>query len=135
MAKRAPAESANSEYTAEDIQVLGGREAVRRRPGMYIGSTDQRGLHHLVYEIVYNCVDEAMAGWCTRIQVTIHEDGSVTVQDNGKGFACPSKISTLAVNGKLGLVGLVERVTLLKGTFLVHSEPGMGTSLFAELPY
>ncbi len=78
--------SSNNEYTAEDIQVLGGREAVRRRPGMYIGSTDQRGLHHLVYEIVYNSVDEAMAGWCNRITVTIHEDGVVTVEDNGRGI-------------------------------------------------
>jgi len=86
MAKKAAAKSANNEYTAEDIQVLGGREAVRRRPGMYIGSTDQRGLHHLVYEIVYNSVDEAMAGWCSRIQVIIHEDGSVTVQDDGRGI-------------------------------------------------
>jgi len=73
-------------YTAEDIQVLGGREAVRRRPGMYIGSTDQRGLHHLVYEIVYNSVDEAMAGYCDRICVTINEDESVTVSDNGRGI-------------------------------------------------
>jgi len=85
MAKKAAAKSANNEYTAEDIQVLGGREAVRRRPGMYIGSTDQRGLHHLVYEIVYNSVDEAMAGWCSRIQVIIHEDVSDTVQDVGRG--------------------------------------------------
>ncbi|MFC1969063.1 DNA topoisomerase (ATP-hydrolyzing) subunit B [Chloroflexota bacterium] len=76
----------NGEYTAEDIQVLGGREAVRRRPGMYIGSTDQRGLHHLVYEIVYNSVDEAMAGWCTRIDVTILEDSSVRVTDDGRGI-------------------------------------------------
>jgi len=76
----------NGEYTAEDIQVLGGREAVRRRPGMYIGSTDQRGLHHLVYEIVYNSVDEAMAGWCTKIDVTILEDSSVTVTDDGRGI-------------------------------------------------
>ncbi len=76
----------NGEYTAEDIQVLGGREAVRRRPGMYIGSTDQRGLHHLVYEIVYNSVDEAMAGWCTKIDVAILEDSSVRVTDDGRGI-------------------------------------------------
>ncbi|OGO22370.1 MAG: DNA gyrase subunit B [Chloroflexi bacterium RBG_16_51_9] len=73
-------------YTAEDIQVLGGREAVRRRPGMYIGSTDQRGLHHLLYEIAYNSVDEAMAGCCTKITVTINKDNSVTVEDNGRGI-------------------------------------------------
>jgi len=76
----------NGEYTAEDIQVLGGREAVRRRPGMYIGSTDQRGLHHLVYEIVYNSVDEAMAGRCTKIDVAILEDSSVRVTDDGRGI-------------------------------------------------
>ena len=79
-------ESLGGEYTAKHIQVLGGREAVRRRPGMYIGSTDQRGLHHLVYEIVYNSVDEAMVGWCTKILVTIQEDGSVRVEDNGRGI-------------------------------------------------
>jgi DNA gyrase subunit B len=74
------------EYNAEAIHVLGGREAVRRRPGMYIGSTDQRGLHHLVYEIVYNSVDEAMAGFCTHIKVTIEKDNSITVEDNGRGI-------------------------------------------------
>jgi len=79
-------EETNGQYTADDIQVLGGREAIRRRPGMYIGSTDYRGLHHLVYEIVYNSVDEAMAGRCDRINVTIHRDGSVTVEDNGHGI-------------------------------------------------
>ncbi|MDO8569125.1 MAG: DNA topoisomerase (ATP-hydrolyzing) subunit B [Dehalococcoidales bacterium] len=78
--------SGNSSYTAKDIQVLGGREAVRRRPGMYIGSTDQRGLHHLVYEIAYNAVDEAMAGYCTRILVTLHKDGAISVDDNGRGI-------------------------------------------------
>ncbi len=76
----------NNEYTAKDIQVLGGREAVRRRPGMYIGSTDQRGLHHLVYEIAYNSVDEAMAGCCDRIIVTLKADKSVSVIDNGRGI-------------------------------------------------
>jgi len=75
-----------SEYSAADIQVLGGREAVRRRPGMYIGSTDQRGLHHLVYEIAYNSIDEAMAGCCTRITVTLNEDNTVTVEDDGRGI-------------------------------------------------
>jgi DNA gyrase subunit B len=75
-----------NEYTAEDIQVLGGREAVRRRPGMYIGSIDQRGLHHLVYEVAYNSIDEAMVGCCDRITVTIKEDNSVTVVDNGRGI-------------------------------------------------
>ena len=74
------------EYSAADIQVLGGREAVRRRPGMYIGSTDQHGLHHLVYEIAYNSVDEAMAGYCTKITVIIHKDATVTVEDDGRGI-------------------------------------------------
>jgi len=76
----------NSNYTAQDIQVLGGREAVRRRPGMYIGGTDQRGLHHLVYEITYNSIDEAMAGCCDKILVVLRQDGGVTVVDNGRGI-------------------------------------------------
>jgi len=76
----------NNNYTAQDIQVLGGREAVRRRPGMYIGGTDQRGLHHLVYEITYNSIDEAMAGCCDKILVVLRQDGGVTVVDNGRGI-------------------------------------------------
>ena len=75
-----------SDYTASDIQVLEGLEAVRRRPGMYIGSTDHRGLHHLIYEIVDNGVDEAMAGVCDHITITLQEDGVVRVMDNGRGI-------------------------------------------------
>jgi DNA gyrase subunit B len=76
----------NREYTAKDIQILDEIKAVRLRPGMYIGGTDRHGLHQLLYEIVYNSIDEAMAGCCDQIKVTIHEDNSVTVTDNGRGI-------------------------------------------------
>ncbi len=75
-----------NEYTAQDIQVLKGLEAVRRRPGMYIGSTDLRGLHHLILEIVYNSIDESIAGWCSQVDLTLCEDCKVRVEDNGRGI-------------------------------------------------
>ena len=101
------------EYTAEDIQVLGGMEAVRRRPGMYIGSTDQRGLHHLIYEIVDNAVDEFMADHCSRVAIHILEDGTVRIEDDGRGIpvdthdatgisAVETVMTTLHAGGKFG---------------------------------
>src|SRR5690349_6342166 len=77
---------ANGEYTADSIKVLGGMEAVRLRPAMYIGSTGEMGLHHLVYEVVDNSVDEALAGYADKIDVLIHIDNSITVIDNGRGI-------------------------------------------------
>ena len=103
----------DGEYSASDIQVLEGMEAVRKRPGMYIGSTDQRGLHHLIYEIVDNSVDEFMAGYCSSVTVIIREDGSVRVEDDGRGIpvdkhpttgmtALETVMTTLHAGGKFG---------------------------------
>ena len=81
-----PRLSSAASYGAKDITVLEGLEAVRKRPAMYVGSTGPKGLHHLIWEVLDNAVDEAMAGFCTRIELTLHPDGSVEVKDNGRGI-------------------------------------------------
>ncbi len=96
----------NTEYGADQIQILEGLEAVRKRPGMYIGSTSSRGLHHLVYEIVDNAVDEALAGFCTEIQVVINPDNSITVVDNGRGIP-------VGINHKAGIPAVEVVFTIL----------------------
>ena len=96
----------DGEYGADQIQILEGLEAVRKRPGMYIGSTSARGLHHLVYEIVDNSVDEALAGYCSAIEVTINPDNSVTVVDNGRGIP-------VGINKKAGIPAVEVVFTIL----------------------
>ena len=98
--------SKSNNYTADNIQILEGLEAVRKRPGMYIGSTSSKGLHHLVYEIVDNSVDEALAGYCTEIYVRINADNSITVIDNGRGIP-------VGINTKTGLTGVEVVFTIL----------------------
>ena len=96
----------STEYGADQIQILEGLEAVRKRPGMYIGSTSVRGLHHLVYEIVDNSVDEALAGYCTHIIVTINKDNSITVEDDGRGIP-------VGINHKAGIPAVEVVFTVL----------------------
>ena len=114
-AARAPRTRTPSQYESKDIQVLEGVEHVRLRPGMYIGTTSSRGLHHLVYEVVDNSIDEAMAGFCDRIVVRLLKDGGCQVEDNGRGIpvkpiprakdrrpAVEVVLTTLNAGGKFG---------------------------------
>ncbi len=111
------------EYGADQIQILEGLEAVRKRPGMYIGSTSERGLHHLVYEIVDNSVDEALAGYCDTIHVHINPDGSITVLDNGRGIP-------VGINQKAGRPA-VEVVFDAPGETMYTQSGGMEENLAA----
>src|SRR3989475_2509614 len=109
--KVTPIAEGNGDYTAESIKVLGGMEAVRKRPAMYIGSTGELGLHHLVYEVVDNSVDEALAGYADKIEVTIHIDNSITVVDNGRGIP----VDVMEVDGEKIPAAQVVMTTLHAG--------------------
>ena len=113
-----PAEKVHNDYGADEIQVLEGLEAVRKRPGMYIGSTGARGLHHLVYEIVDNSVDEALAGYCDTIEVTILEDGGVRVDGDLGGVRQPTQ--HVATEARLAYLGLHP----LQGDALIVEQRG-----------
>ena len=140
-------EKYNHKYGAEQIQVLEGLEAVRKRPGMYIGSTSVRGLHHLVYEIVDNCVDEAMAGYCTEINVIIEPGNVISVEDNGIGipkdkineifnrfYQVSDTLKKHEEGSGIGLCIVEEIVNLHGGKINVYSEVNKGTKFEIILP-
>ena len=134
MPRKTKEETPKNSYTAKDIYVLEGLEPVRKRPGMYIGSTGPEGLHHLIWEVVDNSIDEAMAGHATEIEVRLLRNDMVSVEDNGRGFDPGAATAIAGQRTGIGLLGMRERLEALGGRLAIDSAPGRGARLIASIP-